>query len=159
MSDAYHNNVVMLPRRRARSPVAALLRLPSRAAQRRSAGTSPPPGTISDYELHAFVDDALDSARRERVKLFLLRHPAAAAEAAAYRQQNRLLRELRRAPSSASPAVGYLSAQFARRVALARRRRALVLGAVAAVLAATAVSLLGGGAWLGVPHVVLTAGR
>jgi hypothetical protein len=33
------------------------------------------------------------------------------------------------------------------------------LGAVAAVLAATAVSLLGGGAWLGVPHVVLTAGR
>ncbi len=159
MSEAHHSNVIMLPRRRARSPIAALLRLPVRAERRRSDGTSPPHGAISDYELHAFVDDALDPARRERVQLFLVRHPAAAAEAAAYRRQNRLLRELGREPSSVSPSVGYLCAQLARRLALARGRRALALGAAATVLLAAALSVLDGGDWLSVSHVVLTAGR
>ncbi|MDE2228404.1 MAG: hypothetical protein KGL11_05105 [Alphaproteobacteria bacterium] len=151
------SNVVMLPRRRARRPIAALLRPARRREPRAPDDAFRIESTISDYELQAFVDDALDAARRERVRSFLARHPAAAADAAAYRHQNRVLRQLVREPPS--PAVTYLAAQFARRLAQQRGRHILAWSAAAAVATATAWSVAAGGDWTVVPHVFLTAGR
>ncbi|GEM_PF-5718311 len=150
------SNVVTLPRRRRmRTSVGALLRLPQRAESRQPGATAST--AISDYELHALIDGQLDAAQRERVQVFLARHPRAAAEAADYRRQNRMLRELgcRRMPHS--PAVGYLVTQLAHRLMLARRGRALAWGAAAA-LAAAAWTVISGD-WTAVPHAILTAGR
>ncbi|MGH7014678.1 MAG: hypothetical protein ACREEL_11095 [Stellaceae bacterium] len=135
-----------------------MIRLPRRAGQRQSELSAAPAPTISDYELHAFVDGALDPARRERVQAFLVRHPAAAADAAAYRHQNHVLRELRRERRSLSPALGYLSAQLARRLALLRGGRALTWGVAAAVVAAVAWSVVSGD-WAAMPYAVLAASR
>lgn len=158
MSDE-HSNVIILPRGRIRPPIGALRHLSPHRGRRPAHASSPAEPTISDYELHAFVDDVLDPVRRERVQVFLLRHPNEAADVAAYRHQNRLLRELRRERSSPSPAVGYLIAQLARRLARARGGRMLAWGAAAVVLAATAVSVLDGVDIATVPHTILTAGR
>jgi anti-sigma factor RsiW len=161
MSDQRNSNVIIWPECRTRSPIAALRQLHARLRRRRASLTLPAEPTISDYELHAFVDDALDPARHERVQLFLARHPSVAADAAAYRQQNRLLRELRRErpPSPPSPAVGYLTTRFACRLALARGGRILAWSAAAAVLVAAVASVLEGVDIAIVPHVILTAGR
>ena len=45
------------------------------------------PPTISDDDLHAFVDGALDPERRRSVKAALSQDPDAAARVAAYRSQ------------------------------------------------------------------------
>lgn len=156
MSDE-HNNVILLPRRRTRPPIAGVRTLPLH--RHPSQRVLPAEPTISDYELHAFVDDALDPVRRERVQIFLLRHPSVATDAAAYRHQNRLLREMRRERPSVSPAVGYLSAQFARRLVRARGGRVLAWGAAAVVLAAAVVSVLDGVDFVSMPHVIVTARR
>jgi len=113
---------------------------------------------ISDYDLHAFVDNALGEARRARVQAFLLQHPAAAADAAAYSRQNRMLRALKRPPTPTSPVLGYLAAQLAIRLMRARIGRAATCGAVAAAIAVVAWSLVSGG-WIVVPHLILAAGR
>lgn len=157
MAENRATNVVVLPRRRRRASVVALLRLPKRVEQRHSNAVPPEP-TISDYELHAFVDGALDQMRRERVMAFLVRHPAAAADVAAYRRQNRILRELRRQRVWKSPAVGYLATQFVYRLAVARRGRMLVWGAGTAALVVVAWSVADGN-WASVPHALLAAGR
>src|SRR5487761_687932 len=148
------SNVIVLPRRRrTRLRVAAhRWRL-----QRDTRGSGlPPASAISDHDLHAFVDNALDGARRRRVQAFLLQHPAAAADAAAYFRQNRMLRALKRPPTPASPAPGYLAAQLAFRLARARIGRAAVCGAAAAVIAVVSWSLVSGG-WVVVAHLILAA--
>lgn len=95
---------------------------------------------------------------RACVRAFLLQHPAAAADAAAYCQQNRMLRALKRPPTSRPPALGYLAAQFAFRLAHARIGRAVVYGAAAAMIAAvTWVLALGG--WVALLHLILAVGR
>lgn len=127
---------------------------------RRDVGGSalPPAATISDYDLHAFVDNALDGARRGRVQAFLLQHPAAAADAAAYSRQNRMLRALKPPSTPTSQALSYLAAQFAVRLTHARIGRAVACGVTAAVIAVIAWSLISGG-WVVVPHPILAAGR
>ena len=159
MSDEGNGNVIILPRRRMRSRIAALRRLP--LCRRRSAFgvASAGESTISEYELQAFVDDALDPVQRDRVRTFLIRHPSAAADAASYCHQNRMLRELRPEGTPLSPALGYLTAQLARRLALARGRRVLVWGAATALLAGTAAAALGGASIATMPPILLTAGR
>jgi len=150
------SNVIVLPRRyRTRLRIAAL----RWGSQHDACGSElPPPATISDYDLHAFVDNALDAARRARVQAFLLRHPAAAAEASAYSRQNRMLRALKRPPTPTSPMLGYLAAQLALRLMRARIGRVAVCGAAGAVIAVVTWSLVSGG-WIVVPHLILAAGR
>ena len=43
---------------------------------------------LDEYELHAYVDGRLDSARRAQVEAYLLHNPVAADRVAVYRQQN-----------------------------------------------------------------------
>lgn len=91
--------------------------------------------------------------------MFLIRHPGVAGEVAEYRRQNRLLRELRRERIALSPAVGYLTAQLAHRLSLARGRRAFIWGAAAAAVMGMIAAVLNGVGLSAVPHVFLTAGR
>ena len=154
MAENRSSNVIKLPRqRRTRLRVVAL-----RWQSYRDAGRPrlPPASTISDYDLHAFVDNALDGARRARVQTFLLQHPAAAADVAAYSRQNRMLRALKRPPTS--PAFAYLAAQFAFRLTRARIGRAAACGVTAAVIAVIAWSLVSGG-WAALSHLILVVGR
>lgn len=152
------SKVIVLSRRRTRSPLAALRQRPFHRV-RPPGAASPIKSTISDYELHAFVDNALEPARRERVQIFLTRHADAAADAAAYRRQNRLLRELRCERRRPPPAVRYLAAQLAHRLSLARGCRFLAWGAVAAVLVGTVAAAWDGAGLTIVPRVIATAGR
>lgn len=156
MAENRSSNVIKLPRqRRTRLWVATL-----RRRSRRDAGGSglSPASAISDYDLHAFVDNALDGARRAQVQAFLLRHPAAATDAAAYFRQNRMLRALKRPPTPTSPALGYLATQFAFRLTRARIGRAAACSVAAAAIAVVAWWLVLGG-WAIVLHLILTAGR
>jgi len=47
---------------------------------------------ISEDDLHAFVDDALDGPRRGEVAAYLAAHPAVAARTTAWRTQRQQLR-------------------------------------------------------------------
>ena len=155
MAENHATNVIVLPhRRRTRWRVGALRRWPLGDTH----GSEPPPAsTISDYDLHAFVDNALDAGRRARVQAFLARHPAVAADAAAYSRQNRMLRGLKRSPTAVSPAQGYLAAQLAGRLTRARIARVAACCVAAAVIALAAGSLMTGD-WGVVPHLVAAAG-
>lgn len=53
-------------------------------------------GTISERDLHAYVDGLLDEERCAAVEAYLTERPAEAARVADYRRQNRLLRRLGR---------------------------------------------------------------
>lgn len=53
-------------------------------------------GTISERDLHAYVDGLLDEGRCAAVEAYLVERPAEAARVADYRRQNRLLRRLGR---------------------------------------------------------------
>lgn len=150
------SNVIVLPHRRRQRLRVAALRWSPRHDTRGS--ESPPASTISDYDLHAFVDNVLDGARRTRVQAFLAQHPAAAADAAAYFQQNRMLRALRRPSAPISPALSYLAAHFAFRLVQARIGRATIWSTVAAVFGAGAWLLVSGD-WVVVPHLILATGR
>ncbi|HKR20813.1 MAG TPA: hypothetical protein VJS41_11795 [Stellaceae bacterium] len=150
------SNVVVLPLpRRTRLRITAL-----RWRSRRDARGSelPSASTISDYDLHAFVDNALDAPRRTRVQAFLLRHPAAAADAAAYSRQNRMLRELKRPVTPNAPALSYLAAQLAFRLTRARIGRAMAYGA-ATVAIVVATWVLVSGEWVAVPYLIWATGR
>ncbi len=46
---------------------------------------------ITEHDLHAYVDEALDAARRAEVESYLADHPADAERVRAYREQNRAL--------------------------------------------------------------------
>ena len=50
--------------------------------------------TVTDADLHAYVDNALDPARRVQVETYLADHPAAAEQVRAYQEQNRMLHGL-----------------------------------------------------------------
>ncbi|HEV2264665.1 MAG TPA: hypothetical protein VGR79_09055 [Stellaceae bacterium] len=150
------SNVIVLPhRRRTRLRIAALRWRSHRDAR---GSEVPPASTISDYDLHAFVDNGLDATRRTRVQAFLLQHPAAAADAAAYCRQNRMLRELKRPATPNAPALGYLAAQLAVRLTCARIGRAMAYGAAAVAIAVAAWVLVSGG-WVAVPYLILPTGR
>jgi anti-sigma factor RsiW len=53
-------------------------------------------GTISERDLHAYVDGLLDEGRCMAVEAYLVERPAEAARVADYKRQNRLLRGLGR---------------------------------------------------------------
>jgi len=48
--------------------------------------------TVPEADLHAYVDERLDDARRAEVEAWLLAHPAEAERIAAYRKQNAMLK-------------------------------------------------------------------
>src|SRR5690348_2936585 len=139
------SNVIVLPHRYQTRLRIAALRWRSHRDARACGSEVPPVSTISDYDLHAFVDNALDATRRTRVQAFFLQHPAAAADAAAYCRQNRMLRELKRPATPNAPALGYLAAQLAARLTCARIGRATAYGAAAVVIAVAAWVLVSGG--------------
>ena len=150
------SNVIVLPyRRRTRWRVAAVRWWPHHDMHE---SELPPASTISDYDLHAFVDNALDAARRKRVQAFLAQHQAVAADAAAYSRQNCMLRALKRPPTPNSPALGYLAAQLAGRL-----RRARIVRVAACCVAATVLALAGwsfiSADWVVLSHLVVAAGR
>jgi len=91
------------------------------------------PDSVSDMDLHAFVDGALDEARAGAVARHLEANPEAAARVAAYRAQNRALKALFD-PMLAEPLPRQLALPTASRRALHGRWAAaaavlLVLGA------------------------------
>ena len=150
------SNVVFLPyRRRTRWWVTSL-----RWWRRNEThGTElPPASTISDYDLHAFVDNALDATRRKRVQAFLAQHPAAAADAAAYSRQNRTLRALKRPSKPNSPASGYLAAQLTGRLMRGRIARATACCVAIAAFALVAWSFISGDS-LVVSHLIAAGWR
>ena len=53
-------------------------------------------GTISERDLHAYVDGLLDEGRSAAVEAYLIERPAEAARVEDYRRQNRILRKLGR---------------------------------------------------------------
>lgn len=53
-------------------------------------------GTISERDLHAYVDGLLDEGRCAAVEAYLVERPTEAVRIADYRRQNRLLRRLGR---------------------------------------------------------------
>lgn len=55
---------------------------------------SEPWGDISDQDLHAYVDGALDRARRHRIALYLAHSPVDAARVEAFRAQKEGIHEL-----------------------------------------------------------------
>jgi len=149
------SNVIVLPhRRRKRWRVSAVGWWPHHETH---GPELPPASTISDYDLHAFVDGALDAGRRKRVKAFLAQHPAVAADIAAYSRQNRMLRALKRPSAPNSPALSYLATQFARRLTRRRIAGAAACGVTAAVLA-LAIWLFIAGEWVVVSHRIVAAG-
>jgi hypothetical protein len=52
------------------------------------------PDVLSELELHAYVDGLLDGPSCRRVERYLAQWPQEAARVAAYRGQNRILKEL-----------------------------------------------------------------
>lgn len=149
------SNVIVLPhRRRTRWRLAALRWWPHRDTHQPEL---PPASTISDYDLHAFVDNALDAVRRKRVQAFLAQHPALAADAAAYSRQNRMLRALKRPPKPSSPALGYLAVQLTFRLTRGRIARAAACCVAAAVIAFAGWSFISGD-WVVVSRLIVAAG-
>ncbi|MGH6975046.1 MAG: anti-sigma factor family protein [Stellaceae bacterium] len=155
MAETRSSNVIVLPHRcRTRWRVTALRWWPHHDTH---GPELPPASTISDYDLHAFVDNALDAERRKRVQAFFAQHPAVGAAAAAYSRQNRMLRALKRPPTLSSPALGYLAAQF-----VGRLTRARIAGLAACCVAAAVLALAGwsfiSGDWVAVSHRIAAAG-
>lgn len=149
------SNVIVLPNRRhTRWRVAALRWWPHHETHR---SELPPASTISDYDLHAFVDNALDAVRRRRVQAFLAQHPAVAADAAAYSRQNRMLRALKRPPKPSSPALEYLAVQLAGRLTRGRIARVAACCVAAAIIILAGWSILSGD-WVVVSHRIVAAG-
>lgn len=96
--------------------------------------------SVSEHDLHAYVDGRLDESRRSEIERWLAQHPDAAAEVAGWRQQNDRIRALF--------SVDAPHADDARRIAgIARSRRAVRLPpGTGAAAAAVALFLLGAAA-------------
>ncbi|MDE1902236.1 MAG: hypothetical protein KGI46_00095 [Alphaproteobacteria bacterium] len=155
MAENRSSNVIVLPhRRRTRWRVAAL-RWWSHHDTCQPA--LPPPSTISDYDLHAFVDNALDAVRHKQVQAFLTQHPALAADADAYTRQNRLLRALKRPSRPNSPALSYLAVQLTFRLTRGRIARAAACCVAGAVIALAGWSFLSDD-WTVMPRLIAAAG-
>lgn len=101
---------------------------------------------ISEDDLQAFVDEALDPARRLEVSAYLVAHPEAAARIGAWREERKLLREAL-APIAEEPLPPELDLR--RMAARAKRPPSAGLRRTAAfATAAAALVLLGGwGGW------------
>lgn len=98
---------------------------------------SQPNEPVSDYDLHAYVDDQLDAGRRIEVEDYLARHPARAAEVMADLRSRDALRLALPVPASPAPDITLAAGRrLARALAgqrlFARFRR---VAAVAAFLA------------------------
>ncbi len=63
---------------------------------------------ITEDDLHALVDEALDAARQAEVEAYLARQPAVAARVEAYRRQRTALRDAL-APVAAEPVPAELN--------------------------------------------------
>lgn len=88
---------------------------------------------ISEDDLHAYIDDVLDEARRDAVRRYLNAHPDAQRRVTAYREQGQALRDAL-APLADQPLPAELSLKSLverRRKALAGRRQ---IAAAAAIL-------------------------
>lgn len=109
---------------------------------------------IPDDELHAYVDDCLPAARRQRVEALLAEDPAAADTVRAYRAQNVALQALF-APVLDEPLPAALAA---RAVAPAASPRLWSRWSLQRLAAGVLIALLGGAAgWLG--HDYMLAAR
>ncbi|NNG05002.1 MAG: anti-sigma factor [Inquilinus sp.] len=98
------------------------------------------PGTpVSADDLNAYVDDALDDARRIEVEAYIDNHREAAEMVAAYRHMNEGMRALFCTGALGEPPAALRPAAVARRAADRRRRR------LAQAAAAVLLLLLGGG--------------
>src|SRR5580704_4691720 len=86
---------------------------------------------ISEDDLHAFVDQALDTRRQAEVAAYLESHPEIAARVARYRDQADMLRAAL-APVAEEPVP--LELDLGRMIADRRRRGAMVQWAAAAVV-------------------------
>jgi anti-sigma factor RsiW len=86
---------------------------------------------ISEDDLHAFVDQALDTRRQAEVAAYLESHPEIAARVARYREQADMLRAAL-APVAEEPVP--LELDLGRMIADRRRRGAMVQWAAAAVV-------------------------
>jgi len=101
-------------------------------------------GTITEGDLHAYVDGGLDEARRAAVEAHLAENPEGAAEVAAWRRQNETLRALY-GPAAEEPVpirLGSYRIDGEHRMAAGGRWR---MAAAAAVL----IALGGLGGWYG----------
>ena len=97
--------------------------------------------TVSEDELHAYVDGELDAERRGAVEAWLATHPEDAAKVAAWRQQAELIRARYGSVADEKPPARLDVARLAR-----RRTQRIAALAAAAVIAAL---LVGGAAgWL-----------
>ncbi|KAF1072480.1 MAG: hypothetical protein GAK45_00184 [Pseudomonas citronellolis] len=94
----------------------------------------------SDQDLHAYVDDQLDAARRAWVEAWLAHHPEQARQVQAWQRDARQLRAALALPPSATPAR--LDPLAVRRELRQRRQRRLATAA--ALLLALGVGSLGG---------------
>ncbi|WP_421857070.1 anti-sigma factor family protein [Oricola sp.] len=65
--------------------------------------TEQPDNSVSEDELHAYVDGALPEARRKTVEAWLAAHPDRAADVAAWQAQNAAIRSAFAAPDNAEP--------------------------------------------------------
>jgi anti-sigma factor RsiW len=99
---------------------------------------------ISEDDLHALVDGALDGTRRAEVEAYLALQPAVAARVAAYRQQRAMLRDAL-APVASEPVPPELN--LGRLIEARRRPRSALWQIAAAVVLALGVGT-GGGWWL-----------
>ena len=102
---------------------------------------SPPPGQVLEENLHAYVDGALDPARRNEVQAYLDRHPDAAATVAKLAAQRQLLRSAF-APIADEPVPERLD--LSRLMGQHRYRRPWAWQMAAAVLVALGVGTFGG---------------
>ncbi|MBN9530672.1 MAG: anti-sigma factor [Alphaproteobacteria bacterium] len=97
-----------------------------------------PDEPISEFDLHAYVDDQLDPARRIEVEDFLARHPARAAEVMADLRSRDALRLAMPAPASPAPELTVAAGRRLAR-ALAGQRLFARFRRVAAVAAFLAI--------------------
>ena len=106
---------------------------------------------IRDDEIHAFVDDVLDDARRNELLAHIAAHPHEAERVGAYFRQRAVLSALRIALSDDDDAALCLDLQQRLEASLRRQRGFRVMLRLAA---AVAVLLpLGAGSWLAASHL------
>ena len=109
-------------------------------------------GAITEADLHAYVDGALDEGRRSDVDAFLVRHLETADEIAAWRQQNEILCALY-GHVSAEPIPAHLHAAYVAQEAWAEWKGRLRIAVAAMVLLAlgAAAGWYGRGQFAGMP--------
>ncbi|WP_163269064.1 anti-sigma factor family protein [Chelativorans alearense] len=95
---------------------------------------------ITEHELHAYVDGALDGRARAAVEAYLAENPAVAGEVEAWRHQNETLRALygHMAAEPMPPRLGVYRIERERRAAAGRWGRAVAAAVILVAISGTA---------------------